>query len=208
MAKKKTTRSQAGTTETVANARQDESRNATAAATQKDLLARRLLGLYLVAVALAFTVAIVVAWPESAKKANVDPLASKDRQLLLLAILAGGVGASIHALQSFTAFIGNQRFERSWMTWYYVRPVIGMLLALLSYLVVRGGLIQGNSPDMNPYGIAALGGLAGMFSKKAVDKLAEVCDAVFHVKNAVKESGALKDDNVAVNDQQQADDAG
>ena len=101
----------------------------------------------------------------------------------------------MHALQSFTAFVGNKKMSASWVPWYFLRPLMGGALALLSYLVVRAGLVQADGESLNPYGIAAIGGLAGLFSKRAINKLAEVCDTLFQLKSDVKEAGALDPEN-------------
>jgi hypothetical protein len=56
-----------------------------------------------------------------------------------------------------------------------------MALALVFYFVIRGGFLTTSSgaKDINPYGIAALAGLVGMFSKQATDKLGEVFSTLF-----------------------------
>lgn len=56
-----------------------------------------------------------------------------------------------------------------------------MSLALVFYFVIRGGFLSttGGAQDINPYGIAALAGLVGMFSKQATDKLSEVFGTLF-----------------------------
>lgn len=102
--------------------------------------------------------------------------------LILLTIVAGALGAYIHAATSFVTFVGNRTFKSSWGWWYGLRLFIGAALALLLYFAFRGGLVTGQdaSEDVNPYGIAALSGLAGLFSKQATDKLKEVFDVFFH----------------------------
>ena len=49
------------------------------------------------------------------------------------------------------------------------------------YFAARGGLIAGTSgaENLSPYGVAALAGLAGLFSKQASDKLKEVFENLF-----------------------------
>jgi hypothetical protein len=103
--------------------------------------------------------------------------------LLVLVVIAGALGSMIHLATSFADFIGNRDFKPSWTPWYLVRPVVGAALALLLYFAVRGGFFSASSQsaDVNPYGIAALAGLAGLFSKQATDKLREVFETLFHV---------------------------
>jgi hypothetical protein len=111
-------------------------------------------------------------------------------RLLLLVLLAGAIGSYIHASSSFVDYLGNRTLISSWVWWYLLRPFIGMMLALLFYFVFRGGFItagvnQGGEAAasfINPFGIAAMAGLVGMFSKVAADKLNEVFLTMFAPK--------------------------
>jgi hypothetical protein len=106
-------------------------------------------------------------------------------QLLWIVVLAAVLGSFVHVATSFASFVGNRTFSRSWMWWYILRPPIGVALGLILYFVVRGGLFSSdaNAASLNPYGIAALAGLAGMFSKQATDKLRELFDNFFRTKS-------------------------
>lgn len=104
-----------------------------------------------------------------------------DERLLMLVIVAGILGAFVHGATSLADYIGNNSFSKSWTWFYLLRPAIGMSLALVFYFVIRGGFLSttGGAQDINPYGIAALSGLVGMFSKQATDKLGEVFATLF-----------------------------
>jgi hypothetical protein len=117
-----------------------------------------------------------------------------DERLLLLVIVAGMLGAFVHGATSLADYIGNNGFNRSW-TWFYVlRPGIGMALALVFYFVIRGGFLSttGGAHDINPYGIAALAGMVGMFSKQATDKLSEVFSTLFRSAGDAQRKDPLK----------------
>ncbi len=60
-------------------------------------------------------------------------------------------------------------------------PFVGSLLALLFYIVLRGGLLttQASSTEVNVYGFAAVSALVGLFSEQAADKLRTVFEALF-----------------------------
>ncbi len=115
--------------------------------------------------------------------------------LLLLVVLTGMLGSLVHAATSFTDFVGNRRFYVSWTAWYLLRPVVGASLAVLLYFAVRGGFLSdgAQSSSINPYGIAAIAGLAGLFSKQATDKLREVFETLFHVSSTAGDA-QRKDD--------------
>lgn len=155
----------------------------------------RLLGIGIGVLALLLAYVLISIWPST----TVDPAIcgprkvcllgfsdvqlpiTPDAQLILMVMVAGGLGSLIHTATSFTDFVGNEKFTRSWIWWYLLKPFIGMALALIFYLVVRGGFLSvAASPDqINAYGVAALAGLAGMFSKQATDKLGETFTTLF-----------------------------
>ncbi len=121
---------------------------------------------------------------------------SASTALLVLVVIVGALGSLIHAATSFADYAGNRRFYSSWIVWYLVRPVVGASLALLLYFAIRGGFFSGSSQtsSINPYGMAALAGLAGLFSKQATDKLREVFETLFHVSN--KTGDAQREDDL------------
>ncbi|HKG13748.1 MAG TPA: hypothetical protein VKB12_10420 [Pyrinomonadaceae bacterium] len=108
-------------------------------------------------------------------------------RLLFVVMLAAALGSFVHSATSFVSYVGNKKLGRSWVWWYLLRPFIGLTLALIFYFVFRGGFITAgvnNAGDaaasfINPFGVAALAGLVGMFSKVAADKLDEVFTTLF-----------------------------
>ena len=103
--------------------------------------------------------------------------------LLKLVLSFGAVGGLLHLLTSLGRFVGGRRLERSWALFYLLRPPVGAALGLLVYLILRmSALGQGTTtgiPAVNVYGVLAFSGLAGMFSRQAIEKLAEAFDVVF-----------------------------
>jgi uncharacterized membrane protein YeaQ/YmgE (transglycosylase-associated protein family) len=103
-----------------------------------------------------------------------------DWRFLILAMLAGAMGAFLHVAQSFATYVGNRSFGWSWTWWYLLRPFIGAVLAVVVYVVFRSALVPGSSANVtNAYGVVALAALAGMFSKQAIDKLNEIFTVAF-----------------------------
>ena len=119
-------------------------------------------------------------------------------QLLLAVMLAGGLGSYIHGVNSFVTYVGNRSFLNSWMPWYALRPFMGVAMAVIFYVVVRGGVLvmSGGVGAVDPYAMMTVAALAGMFSKQASDKLAEVFDTMFRsradAERADKLPAALK----------------
>lgn len=121
------------------------------------------------------------------------------QRLMLLSMVMGVIGSLIHVMTSFADFTGNRRLASNWLPWYLLRPLIGAGLALFFYVVFRAGLLSAgtNGGAVNPYGVAALSGLAGLFSKQATDKLNETFTTLF--KTNANSGDALRRDNLGKN---------
>lgn len=102
-------------------------------------------------------------------------------EMILAVMLAGGIGSYIHGVNSFVSYVGNRSFVYSWVPWYLLRPFMGVAMAVIFYVVVRGGVLvmSGGVSAVDPYAMMTVAALAGMFSKQASDKLAEVFDTLF-----------------------------
>jgi len=177
-----------------------------------------LFGLYLIVACLAALYLLLKLWPDDASATGAAAIwlwgkrffVLPETRNLWLAISAGALGSYIHLATSFVDFAGNRRLAKSWIWWYLLRPFIGASLALLVYVGIRAGLITAStsaSTALSPYGIAAIAGLTGMFSKQATDKLREVFENFFKAAPAAR-ADALQEQKPATADAQKATAAG
>lgn len=129
--------------------------------------------------------------PASAS-ANERSVINLEQRLLVLVMIAGALGTFIHIATSFAEFAGRREFEAGWIWWYLLKPFIGAALAVIFYLVLRGGLMTHGGSDgaVNLYGVVSMGGMVGMFSKQATAKLAEVFDTLFKTTPKAKPPAA------------------
>ena len=107
-------------------------------------------------------------------------------QMLLLVIIFGALGGTLHGLSSAAAHAGNARLYANWTLFYYARPWVGAGMALVVYLVVRGG-VGGFALDNDRRGeFAAMGwaALAGLFSAPAMQKLRDVFESILRPSNS------------------------
>ena len=104
-----------------------------------------------------------------------------ETRLLLLVMLAGALGSLMHALRSLYWYTGNRQMVWSWVAFYMLLPFTGAMLAVIFYLVVRGGFFspQASTETTSPFGFAALSALVGLFSPQATLKLKEVAETIF-----------------------------
>jgi len=102
-------------------------------------------------------------------------------RLIWLVVITSALGSYVHTVTSFALYAGNRRLDPSWLAWYLLRPAISAALALIFYFALRAGLFSGAAADqtINPFGIAAISGMVGMFSKQATEKLGKIFDTIF-----------------------------
>jgi hypothetical protein len=142
-------------------------------------------GLFVYLVAIFSLVTLLVSlWPPQADAKQVttwwQATVGREVDLLWLVMICGALGSFAHGARSFVDFVGNRTLRASWSAWYLLYPLIGAALALIFYLAVRGGFLTTNAgQDVNLYGLTAISGLVGMFSKQATTKLAEVFSTLF-----------------------------
>jgi hypothetical protein len=101
-------------------------------------------------------------------------------RLLLIVILAGALGSLVHSIRSVYWYVGNRRLKWSWVAKYALQPFAGSALAMIFYVVVRGGFFspQTTFQMTSPFGFAALAAIVGLFSEQAVLKLQEVAEII------------------------------
>ncbi len=121
------------------------------------------------------------------------PLVMSQGDLILAVMLAGALGSYLHGVNSFVTYIGNRKFVSSWAPWYLLRPFMGVAMAVVFYVVVRGGVLvlSGGVSQVDPYAMMTVAALAGMFSKQASDKLAEVFDTLFRSRGDAERGDKL-----------------
>jgi len=118
--------------------------------------------------------------------------------LLLLVALMGFLGNMIHIATSFTTFVGNGTFKRSWVLWYFVKPFTAAGLAIIVYFVIRAGFLSygAGASGVSLYGILSLAAFAGLFTDSATLKLKEVFEVIFKPKDDRKDK--LEDNSFSV----------
>jgi hypothetical protein len=105
-----------------------------------------------------------------------------ETRLLIIVSLAAALGAFVHVATSFSDYLGAGTYDARWLWYYVLRIPVGVSLANVFYFAIRGGILTTTSPsttDVNPFGLAAIAGLVGLFSKQASDKLQEVFETLF-----------------------------
>jgi hypothetical protein len=108
---------------------------------------------------------------------------SADSLYFVAVMVLASLGSAVHALTKFGTYQAKEPLTTDDTWWYVVRLPVGVALALVFYFVIRGGLLSVDTSTgaISPYGIGAIAGLIGLFSKQAVDKLLELFMTLFQV---------------------------
>ncbi len=113
----------------------------------------------------------------------------------LITMFASGVGSSITSILAYLKHASESKdFDRAYIPWYVARPVMGMLLGLVFYFTLKGGLFvltlqnSASQPDeiINLWSLSAAGALVGLFSKNAIEKLRELFNILFKTRDDMK----------------------
>ena len=123
----------------------------------------------------------------------IDLTVSGGTAVLILVAIGGVLGATLTGIRNAASFQGQRTFDRSWTSWYIIRPVLGAGIALVLYLALMGGLLGVNADDseVNKFGVTALAVLSGLFSRDAIEKLAELFSNIFSTSERQREVGAM-----------------
>jgi hypothetical protein len=140
-----------------------------------------LLAVVVIAAMILAVYALAAVWPASAATApavshvaGIRLRLDQEQRLFVVVALSGALGGLIHSARSLYEYVGNRDLRRSWLLMYLSLPFIGATLAVVFYVILRGGLVTGTAAQVNFFGFAAISALVGLFSPEAVEKLKQI----------------------------------
>ena len=101
-------------------------------------------------------------------------------RLAVAVLIAGAAGGTVRALWSgFDE--GHWWYTQAWIMYSLLTPIVGAGLALVFYLVIRGGFFASSATidETSPFAFIALGILGGLFSDQAMSNLKKIAETVF-----------------------------
>jgi len=163
------------------------------------------LSVVFIAWALALLYSTMAFWPPAAGADGTLPKSSepfffgikiamsRDQNLLVIVGILGGLGAMLHVIRSFFKYAGERGLVWSWIPSYFLIPFAGAVIAVITYVVLRAGLIGGTGSDEgNTWGFAAIASLVGLFSAQATSKLKDIFETILTPTERGSESVATK----------------
>ena len=130
---------------------------------------------------LAYNIAFLVGPIVSLARASIatdQPIAWP--RMALFTGLLGVAGGAVHGLASLSWHVGKATFDPVWTMFYIARPFIGAGMALVTYLVLKGGI--GGFNVQSDLALLAWATLAGLYSQPALDKLRDIFATIFGTK--------------------------
>jgi hypothetical protein len=126
-------------------------------------------------------------WPEKLTDVFPKSVPNKTMREVLTTVFAAGVGSCVTTILGYLQHASEDKdFDLAFVPWYVARPVMGMLLGLIFYIAVVGGLVALNVSDgestLDIWALAGVGALVGLFSKNAVEKLREIFNTMFRTQ--------------------------
>jgi hypothetical protein len=109
-------------------------------------------------------------------------------------MLGASVGSIITTILGYLEHASEKKdFERAYAPWHVGWPLMGMLLGLVFYFLLRGGLLavvpnNAKPEDLSAPALAGVGALVGLFSKDAIEKLREVFSTLLSTEKQAEQS--------------------
>jgi hypothetical protein len=112
----------------------------------------------------------------------------KGSSLLFQSILLGGIGGIIYCLRAvYLHKCLKKDWDSVWYVWYYVRPVLSLVLGGVSWVFLKAGILvlgaDSNAPN-NIYGYLAIAFVAGYNVDNFLGKIEEFFESSMGIKKS------------------------
>lgn len=99
-------------------------------------------------------------------------------QIVVGSILFGGLGGCTYCLRGvYLNACVRKTWDKTWLPWYFIRPIVSLVLGGMSYVFVKSGLLlfgATQQTDSSQLGIWAVAFLAGLNVDKFVAKIESI----------------------------------
>lgn len=119
-----------------------------------------------------------------------------EHKLISQCIFIGGIGATTYCLRAIYLNIlkGLEDYDK-WAIWYYLRPILGLVMGGVSWLFLKAGILalqsEPSSPLQGPV-FMSLAFIAGYNINQFLRKLEDIADSLWGIKKS--KSSGLQDE--------------
>jgi len=163
-----------------------------------DRFGQRWLRLYLVLSTVFFGILLSIAWAmpllpavagDQGRPAILTLLAGNAAlRAVLFCFCAAGLGGVTAAIRDFTYFSGKGLFDPAWVLSYRLRPLLGAIMGVVAWALLRGGLVVATGPTGTDEPLResnalyfAVAFIAGFAVEQVARKLYDIAETVFAV---------------------------
>ncbi len=96
----------------------------------------------------------------------------------------GALGGIIYCLRGVYLDCGvSGRWDDNWNVWYYLRPIVSLLVGIVAYVFLKAGLLVLDAgTEESPYGFLAFSFIAGLNVDRFLIKLEELAQVSWGIK--------------------------
>ena len=124
------------------------------------------------------------------------PYLTADLKVVAVCVLFGGLGGVTYCLRGvYLNACVRKQWDVGWLPWYFLRPIVSLILGGVSYLFVKSGLLLlGASTDQtgSQLGIWAMSFIAGLNVDRFLAKIEDIGSTVWCVEPSRQSKGDAK----------------
>jgi hypothetical protein len=94
--------------------------------------------------------------------------------LLLMVILTAMIGSATILALTLGHRAGYQKLEAGWELWYLLRPVTAIGVGVISFALLKAGLLTVGNSDSDLFAAAVIGGLSGLFTDQLLQQMSKI----------------------------------
>lgn len=122
----------------------------------------------------------------------------KPYETALFCGIAGGFGGIVYCLRGvYLNVCVRNSWESKWIVWHIIRPVLSIICGVISFLLLKAGLIlldASPNPDNNYYGFYMFAFVAGLNVDKFLQKIEDIAQTTWGIDKTRAGKDSSKDD--------------
>ena len=111
--------------------------------------------------------------------------------------LFGALGGLVYCLRAiYLNRCVKGRWDDDWNTWYYVRPVVSLIIGVVAYVFLKAGLLfldASQSDTQSAFGFLALAFIAGLNVDRFLVRLEEIARSTWGIKPSRSTEGSINE---------------
>ena len=130
----------------------------------------------------------ILAWIASLSIQGLIPSWLEGITEIINCALAGALGGIIYCIRAvYLNRCVYNRWSSDWSTWYFLRPIVSLLVGGVSYIFLKAGLFAFGHKTQeieHPFGFLSLAFIAGLNVDKFVKKMEQIAQATWGIEQS------------------------